>query len=58
VLNIYSDRVRVLLVGTGGLALWALRLAQYYLKDVQDKVFLVVACLRDEGMLLAKDSAK
>ncbi|ODM86903.1 hypothetical protein Ocin01_19777 [Orchesella cincta] len=52
-----SGRVRVLLVGTGGLALWALRLAQYYLKDVKDRVLLVVACLRDEGILLAKEAA-
>ncbi|CAL8129650.1 unnamed protein product [Orchesella dallaii] len=53
-----SGRVRVLVVGTGGLALWALRLAQYYLKDVKDKVLLVVACLRDEGILLAKEAAQ
>lgn len=53
-----SGRVRVLVVGTGGLALWALRLAQYYLKDVKDKVLLVVACLRDEGILVAKEAAK
>jgi len=52
-----TGRVRVLLVGTGGLALWALRLAKYYLKDVQDRLLLVVACLRDEGMLLAKEAA-
>ncbi|ODN03415.1 hypothetical protein Ocin01_03279 [Orchesella cincta] len=35
----------------------ALRLAQYYLKDVKDRVLLVVACLRDEGILLAKEAA-
>ena len=46
------------MVGTGGLALWALRLAQHYLKDVRDKVLLAVACLRDEGILLAKEAAK
>ncbi|OXA52891.1 zinc-type alcohol dehydrogenase-like protein C1773.06c isoform X2 [Folsomia candida] len=52
-----SERVKVLLVGTGGLALWALRLAKYYLNDVQDQLLLVVASLRDEGILLAKEAA-
>ncbi|CAG7721655.1 unnamed protein product [Allacma fusca] len=52
-----SGKVKVLVVGTGGLALWALRLAQHYLKDVGDKVLLAVACLRDEGILLAKEAA-
>lgn len=53
-----TERVKVLLVGTGGLALWALRLAKYYLNDVQDQLLLVVASLRDEGILLAKEAAK
>ncbi len=52
------DKVKVLLVGTGGLALWALRFAKLYLKDVQDQVLLVVASLRDEGILLAKEAAE
>lgn len=52
-----GDKVKVLVVGTGGLALWALRLAQYYLKDLCDKVLITVACLRDEGIMLAKEAA-
>jgi hypothetical protein len=53
----WAGKVKVLVVGTGGLALWALRLAQHYLRDFQSQVLLAVACLRDEGMLLAKEAA-
>jgi len=46
----------VLVVGTGGLALWVLLLAQHYFEDIEDKVLLAVASLRDEGILLVKEA--
>jgi len=47
-----------LVVGTGGLALWALRLARYFFGDKQNRVHIAVACLRDEGFSLAKECGK
>ncbi|XP_068628107.1 uncharacterized protein Drat [Battus philenor] len=53
-----KDKVTVLIVGTGGLALWALRLAQHYFKHSQhhDRINISVATLKDEGFVLAKES--
>jgi len=47
-----------LVVGTGGLALWALRLARYFFGEKQNRVHIAVACLRDEGFCLAKECGK
>lgn len=47
-----GDDCKMLIVGTGGLALWAVRLAAYFFRS---KVDLTVAVLRDEGFLLTKD---
>jgi len=48
--------VKLLIVGTGGLALWTLRIAaqHFYNKDSKDKVEITVASLRDEGLEMAK----
>ncbi|XP_022915242.2 uncharacterized protein [Onthophagus taurus] len=50
-----SGRVfKVLIVGTGGLALWAVKIAEYYFKspEYKDKIQITVACLNDEGFYL------
>lgn len=48
--------VKILIVGTGGLALWAVRIASqhFYKKECRSKIELTVASLRDEGLELAK----
>lgn len=48
----------ILVVGTGGLALWAIRLAQYFFSAKNHRVHIVVACLRDEGFCLAQECGK
>lgn len=54
----HKDKATVLIVGTGGLALWALRIAFHYLKHgrYHDRVTITVATLKDEGFILAKES--
>lgn len=51
---------RVLIVGTGGLALWAIRIAQHHFKspDCKDRVEITVASLKDEGFKLANELQK
>lgn len=51
---------KVLLVGTGGLALWTLRIAAHHFKDLpyRQDIHITVACLKDEGLDMAKDSEK
>lgn len=48
--------IKLLIVGTGGLALWAVRIASqhFYTKESQSRIELTVASLRDEGLELAK----
>merc|ERR1712071_203443 len=48
----------ILVVGTGGLALWALRLARYFFSGKHHRVHTAVACLRDEGFCLAQECGK
>ncbi|XP_061718810.1 uncharacterized protein LOC133526272 [Cydia pomonella] len=54
----HKDIATVLIVGTGGLALWALRIASHYFRQScwHDRVRISVATLNDEGFLYAKDS--
>lgn len=54
----HKDSATVLIVGTGGLALWALRIATHYFsrRPYQDKVHITVATLKDEGFAVAKES--
>lgn len=59
--NLYEKRadgkpIKVLIVGTGGLALWAIRIASqyFYQKESRGRIELTVACMRDEGLELAK----
>lgn len=49
--------IKMLIVGTGGLALWAVRIAaqHFYTKESENRIELTVASLRDEGLQLAKD---
>jgi len=51
---------RILIVGTGGLALWAVRIAAYHFLQLESSknVQITVASLRDEGFMLAKDFEK
>lgn len=51
---------RILIVGTGGLALWAVRIAAHYFHQLESskKVQTTVASLRDEGFMLAKEIKK
>jgi len=45
-----KSQCNVLLVGTGGLALWALRIVRYFWPCKEDCMNITVACLRDEGI--------
>uniref|UniRef100_A0A182NF80 Enoyl reductase (ER) domain-containing protein n=1 Tax=Anopheles dirus TaxID=7168 RepID=A0A182NF80_9DIPT len=51
-----GEKVKILIVGTGGLALWAVRIAaqHFYTPATKDKIQITVASLRDEGFLVAK----
>ncbi|CAF4748155.1 unnamed protein product [Pieris macdunnoughi] len=53
-----KDKVTVLIVGTGGLALWALRIASHLFKQSphHSKINISVATIKDEGFVLAKES--
>ena len=48
---------KILIVGTGGLALWAIRIAEHHFKspELKNKVHLTVASLKDDGFMLAKE---
>lgn len=52
--------VKLMIVGTGGLAFWAVRIASqhFYKKESRNKIELTVASLRDEGLELAKQEFK
>ncbi|XP_043283082.1 uncharacterized protein Drat isoform X2 [Venturia canescens] len=47
-----SGVCKILIVGTGGLALWALRIAAYYFSNMKDKVMITVASLKDDVLLM------
>lgn len=51
-----DKKIKLLIVGTGGLALWAVRIAaqHFYSKESRSRIELTVASLRDEGLELAK----
>lgn len=51
---------KILIVGTGGLALWAIRIAEYHFKspEYKDRVHITVASLKDEGFMLARELHK
>ncbi|XP_017771464.1 PREDICTED: uncharacterized protein LOC108558914 isoform X2 [Nicrophorus vespilloides] len=55
--EIPHNNVKILIVGTGGLALWAIRIASHHFKtpEHENKVNVTVATLRDEGFKLAKE---
>lgn len=48
---------KILIVGTGGLALWAIRIAAHHFKtpEYKDRVHITVASLKDEGFMLARE---
>ncbi|KAH8253068.1 hypothetical protein KR032_003457 [Drosophila birchii] len=49
-------KCKILIVGTGGLALWAVRIASYHFASTgADNVDITVASLRDEGFRLATE---
>lgn len=52
-----NQKCKILIVGTGGLALWAIRIAEHHFKtpDNKDRVQITVASLKDEGFMLAKE---
>lgn len=50
-----KEHATVLIVGTGGLALWALRLAtRSFKKEFKGRVSICVATFKDDGFMLAK----
>ncbi|XP_023937978.2 uncharacterized protein LOC112045856 [Bicyclus anynana] len=53
-----KDKATMLIVGTGGLALWALRIATHYFRRLpyHDRIHISVASLKDEGFVLAKEN--
>lgn len=54
--------VKLLIVGTGGLALWAVRIAAQHFNSSKEphkhQIEVTIACLRDEGLLLAKQESE
>ncbi|XP_076658027.1 death resistor Adh domain containing target isoform X1 [Halictus rubicundus] len=46
---------KILIVGTGGLALWALRIAAYYFSNMKDRVIITIASLKDDGLTMAQE---
>lgn len=46
---------KILIVGTGGLALWAMRIAAYHFSNTKNRVTVTVATLKDDGLLMAKE---
>lgn len=53
----HKDKATVLIVGTGGLALWALRIATHYFRQgkYHDRISITVATLKNEGFVLARE---
>lgn len=52
-----KDLCKILIVGTGGLALWALRIASHQFKNIpyKDRIQISVASIRDEGLQLGQE---
>lgn len=50
-----NEICKILIVGTGGLALWMMRIASHHFSSTHDRVSITVASLKDEGFLLAKE---
>ncbi|XP_011690856.1 PREDICTED: uncharacterized protein LOC105451860 isoform X1 [Wasmannia auropunctata] len=46
---------KILVVGTGGLALWALRIASYHFSNMRDRVTTTIATLKDDGLQIAQE---
>ncbi|XP_076667735.1 death resistor Adh domain containing target isoform X2 [Andrena cerasifolii] len=46
---------KILIVGTGGLALWALRIAAYHFSNMKDRVIITIASLKDDGLTMAQE---
>lgn len=46
---------KILIVGTGGLALWALRIAAYHFNCMKDRVTITIASLKDDGLTMAQE---
>lgn len=55
-----NQTCKILIVGTGGLALWAIRIAEHHFKspELKDRVHITVASLKDEGFMLARELQK
>lgn len=49
---------KILIVGTGGLALWALRIAAYHFTNMKDRVTITIASLKDDGLEMAQEFQK
>ncbi|CAB0035669.1 unnamed protein product [Trichogramma brassicae] len=61
--NLLSERgedsiCNILIVGTGGLALWALRLAAYFFSEMKERVGITIASLKDDGLVAAQEFQK
>lgn len=53
-----NDKCNILIVGTGGLALWTLRIANHLLADHRNDVRLTIAALKDERITLAQEHGR
>ncbi|XP_011494940.1 PREDICTED: uncharacterized protein LOC105359895 [Ceratosolen solmsi marchali] len=58
--NLFRERndtsmCKILIVGTGGLALWALRIAAYHFTNMKDRVTITIASLKDDGFTMAQE---
>lgn len=49
---------KILIIGTGGLSLWGLRIASYHYSKMRNRVSITVASIRDEGFQHAKESER
>lgn len=51
-------RCNVLVVGTGGLALWTIRIAKHYLANKMNQVKVTIAALQDDALGIAEELEK
>lgn len=58
--GVIDSMCKILIIGTGALAMWAVRIAahQFSSTQIQKQVKITVASLRDEGFMLAKELEK
>lgn len=53
-----NGKCNILIVGTGGLALWIQKIAHHFLATHKDKVQLTVAALKDDNIIVAQEHGR